>query len=336
MPISAEITTSVIDGLYPGARELYSEDILYLSIPQMPFLPFAVIEELTGSATGDTIKVARVEGLKGRPNLTGESDDGSANMATLAGGVVEIVIDEYLFGTSITEKGLRTTPMNTLDIAVQELATHYQTWGPNRLLRDVAIGEAGAVVYGGVATDRDEVLATDRFSTKMVKDMATILRKSRTPKFRFDDGTEGYVCFVDPDHERALVDDPEWESTNNYHQTRALFTGEIGRYYGTVFISADGLPRGDASNEEESWYAINESDPDEDNPLAASTHGGGVDLVAGVMFGRRYLALATGGPVEFRDNGVENFGRKISVVWYQLYGAKTLAPAYGVRFETAP
>lgn len=54
-----------------------------------------------------------------------------------------------------------------------------------------------------------------------------------------------------------------------------------------------------------------------------------------VLFGDAYFGIAFSLPVELRDNGVEDFGRKRSLGWYSIFGVGKLHDQYGVVIETA-
>lgn len=59
------------------------------------------------------------------------------------------------------------------------------------------------------------------------------------------------------------------------------------------------------------------------------------DVYQAVIFGDQYYGVATSLPVELRDNGVEDFGRKRSLAWYSIWGTGLLHNDYGVVIETA-
>ena len=59
------------------------------------------------------------------------------------------------------------------------------------------------------------------------------------------------------------------------------------------------------------------------------------DVFQAVLFGDAYYGLAICLPVELRDNGVEDFGRKRSLAWYSIFGVGLLHDSYGVVIETA-
>lgn len=73
------------------------------------------------------------------------------------------------------------------------------------------------------------------------------------------------------------------------------------------------------------------TDPSYDPELVA----GDTKVYRSVLFGDAYYGVAFSLPVELRDNGVEDFGRKRSLAWYAIFGVGKLHDAYGVVIETA-
>lgn len=109
-----------------------------------------------------------------------------------------------------------------------------------------------------------------------------------------------------------------------------MFTGEIGRIDDTRFIETTLLSNG----------ACATTDPAYDSTLKKgyTPDGGsanGTNIYKAVIFGDAYYGIAYGLPVELRDNGVEDFGRKRSLAWYAILGAGRLHNQYGVVIETA-
>ena len=71
-------------------------------------------------------------------------------------------------------------------------------------------------------------------------------------------------------------------------------------------------------------------DPDDSSATALATN-----VFQSVIFGDQYYGIAWSLPVEIRDNGVEDFGRKRSLAWYAIWGTGLLHNDYGVVIETA-
>ena len=104
-----------------------------------------------------------------------------------------------------------------------------------------------------------------------------------------------------------------------------MFNGEIGRIDDTRFIETTLMCNGKAAS----------GDPAYKNALKSGVDGNQTDIFQAVIFGDQYYGLAWSLPVELRDNGVEDFGRKRSLAWYAIWGTGLLHNDYGVRIEPA-
>lgn len=102
---------------------------------------------------------------------------------------------------------------------------------------------------------------------------------------------------------------------------------EIGRIEDVRFIESSIMCNGAVSPDDPAYVkALKKADPE------GSTH---TNVYQAVIFGDAYYGLATSLPVEIRDNGVEDFGRKHSLAWYSIFGVGLLHNEYGVVIETA-
>lgn len=100
---------------------------------------------------------------------------------------------------------------------------------------------------------------------------------------------------------------------------------EIGRIDNVRFIETSLMPNGNVAATDPAYKA----------ELVSGTAGNLTHIYQAVVFGDAYYGLATSLPVELRDNGVEDFGRKRSLGWYTIFGAGKLHADYGVILETA-
>ena len=110
-----------------------------------------------------------------------------------------------------------------------------------------------------------------------------------------------------------------------------MFTGEIGRIDDTRFIETTLMCNGKAKNADPSFKAElvkGYKEGGEGTALSANVY-------QAVIFGDQYYGIAWSLPVELRDNGVEDFGRKRSLAWYAIWGTGLLHNDYGVVIETA-
>ena len=102
---------------------------------------------------------------------------------------------------------------------------------------------------------------------------------------------------------------------------------EIGRIDDTRFIETSLMCNGKAPS----------TDPSFKNELkqGQGSNPNTVDVYQAVLFGDQYYGLAWSLPVELRDNGVEDFGRKRRLASYAIWGTGLLHNDYGVVIETA-
>ena len=192
-------------------------------------------------------------------------------------------------------------------------------------LRDVALSGTN-IVYGGGKTSREELTASDKLTVSTIKDAIEILATNNAPKY----GGAYWICFVHPHQSRDLRDDSAWINASNYGAPEQLFTGEIGRIDDTRFIETTLMCNGKAKNADPSFRAdlVKGYKENEGTPLATNVY-------QAVIFGDQYYGIAWSLPVELRDNGVEDFGRKRSLAWYAIWGTGLLHNDYGVVIETA-
>lgn len=106
---------------------------------------------------------------------------------------------------------------------------------------------------------------------------------------------------------------------------------EIGRIDDTRFIETTIMSNGAAGEADYGYDA---------NLVKGTTPEGGsesnpINVYKAVLFGDAYYGIAFGLPVELRDNGVEDFGRKHSLAWYAIFGVGMMHDKYGVVIETA-
>ena len=81
--------------------------------------------------------------------------------------------------------------------------------------------------------------------------------------------------------------------------------------------------------------AAADSDPAYVEELKTGQASNKTNIYQAVIFGDAYYGIAYSLPVELRDNGVEDFGRKRSLAWYAIFGVGLLHDQYGVVIETA-
>ena len=178
-------------------------------------------------------------------------------------------------------------------------------------------------MYVGGKASRDAITDADKLQVATIKDAIEVLATNNAPKYQ----NMYWICFVHPHQSRDLRDDSAWINASNYGAPEQLFTGEIGRIDDTRFIETTLMCNGKASATDPAYKA--------DLVKGAGDTANKADIYQAVIFGDQYYGIAWSLPVELRDNGVEDFGRKRSLAWYAIWGTGLLHNDYGVVIETA-
>lgn len=304
-----------------AVRVVYSKEIEYKALPVMRFLQFANVKTELGVQPGLTIQMLTYDNLK----LGGSLTEGT-NMTTqaLSSSMKSITVQEYGNAVGVSELLLQSSFDDIMAHATNLLSRDYALVVDCEL-RDTAL-KGTNVIYArtkdGAKVEARENLTEDcLLSVATIKDGVEILATNNAPKYN---GTN-WICFVHPHQSRGLRDDRAWIEASHYGKPEQLFTGEIGRIDDVIFIETTLMCNGAAS----------EHDPAYKAELKKGTESNQTHVYQSVLFGDKFYAIAFGLPVELRDNGIEDFGRKHGLAWYSIFGTGLLHDEYGVVIETA-
>lgn len=324
-------STGAGSGVYSGQSfvdfpqaviDVYSEDILYEALGIMMFREFVVEKAELGKQPGDTIvftrynQIDRGGRLDEKVSLSGKAMAGSQTSLTVTEWGNAIEVSEFLLQTSFDDQ---------MDNAATLLGRDYAV--VNDLMCRDAVLTGSNVLFGGGKVSRAALVAPgnanpDYFDVEVIRSAVEILQTNNTPKFNGD----FYVAFIHPHQAAYLKRDPDWVAAQNYAQTRRLFTGEIGRWEDVVFIATTHMNNGAAAASAPAYEAA----------LVAAAVGGAVagNVYRSAIFGDAAVGVGTGLPVEMRDDGVTDFGRKHGLAWYSIEEAAVLDDDFIVTIET--
>jgi N4-gp56 family major capsid protein len=310
-----------------AVRDVYSREIEYKAIPNMRFLQFAEVKTELGTEPGLTINMMTYDNLSMGGELTEGTD---METQSLSASQKSIQVGERGNAVAVSELALQSSfddlMQRATDLLARDVALVLDTE-----LRDTALGVSN-VVYarsnsdGSKQSGRGDVLENDGLTVAVIKDAVEILATNNAPKF---DGNY-YISFVHPHQSRDLRDDPAWIEASKYANPDQLFTGEIGRIEDVRFIETTLMPNADAPEEDPAYDASLLVDPD-----STPDSGDEYSIYKSIVFGESLYGYAVGIPVELRDNGVQDFGRKHGLAWYAIWGAGILHENRGVVVETA-
>lgn len=325
--VFAATTTAVVNGgdsvkFTDAVRMVYSKEIEFKALPVMRFFQFATVKTELGTEPGLTISMLTYDNLALGGALTEMQ-----NMTTqaLSGSTKQITVQEYGNAVSASELLVQSSFDDIMASTTTLLGRDYALVVDCEL-RDAALGNPNYIVYASNGntkiTSRADLVEGCTLKVSTIKDAIEILATNNAPKYQ----NTNWICFVHPHQSRGLRDDGAWINASQYGAPEQLFTGEIGRVDDTRFIETTLMCNG----------ACPETDPAFDASLKRGADGApaNADVYQAVIFGDAYYGIAFSLPVELRDNGVEDFGRKRSLAWYAIFGVGRLHNEYGVVIET--
>lgn len=320
----AAISTAVVNGgdnvkFTDAVRTVYSKEIEFKALPVMRFFQFATVKTELGTEPGLTISMLTYDNLALGGALT---ETTSMTTQALSGSTKQITVQEYGNAVAASELLIQSSFDDIMASTTTLLGRDY-AMVVDCELRDAALGNTAYIVYAGGKTSRATLTAADKLNVATIKDAIEILATNNAPKY----ANTNWICFVHPHQSRDLRDDSAWINASNYGAPEQLFTGEIGRIDDTRFIETTLMCNGACAATDPAFVA----------ELKAGADGAPSDtnVYQAVIFGDAYFGIAFSLPVELRDNGVEDFGRKRSLAWYAIFGVGRLHNEYGVVIETA-
>ena len=297
--------------------DVYSLDILHKAQGTMRFEDFSVRKEELLAAPGENVKFTIYDEVSRGGQLT-EGTNLSTN--AMSASQKTITVTEWGNAIAVSEKLLRLSWDDVMAEAATLLGRDYAVVR-DLALRDALISGVSNNIFSlATAQVINAVAATDTFDIEAIRRSVEILQTENAPKFYGD----YYACFLHPHQAASLRRDPDWVNAHQYAGSRNLFNGEIGRFEDVIFISTTHMPNGAAAS----------TAPGFDSTLDGAG-ADGIDLYKAVVFGDQCLFTADSLPVELRDNGVEDFGRKHGLAWYSIFGVDVLNPEYGVEIISA-
>jgi N4-gp56 family major capsid protein len=303
--------------------DVYSQEILFSAQPIMRFESIAKVQTELMSTPGSTIKFLKYSSLTGKSDIL-ETDTVSTNAMSTS--TVSITVAEHAMAIAVSELLLREAADNVLDRAATLLGMHYAK-DRDRLIRDMLL-TATNILYsqkGGSATSRAGLVSGSVLDVNLIRDAVENLATNKAPKF----GGDAYVCFVHPHQARYLRADAAWINVQDYANPQNLLTGEIGRIEDVRFVEST-MVTYIKKTTQDIW---GDGADTSDNTVTAANNA--TDVYQAIVVGDYALGLAEALPVEMRDNGVEDFGRKHSLAYYGIWGAGLIESGHIAILETA-
>ena len=310
MPYAGLATAGDVVAIPQAILNVYSLDIQHTAQGVMRFEEFAVRKEDLTKVPGETITFTRYADITRGGQLNEQT---AMVLRTLGASTNSLTVTEWGNAIGLTEKLLRLS-FDEMMAEAAVLLGRDAAEVADLAYRDALINNLTNVVWPGTAAALNQIAATDYFDTELIRNAVEVLQTGNTPKFNGD----FYVCFIHPHAAAYLKRDPDWVAANNYANTRALFNGELGRWEDVIFVGTTNMNNGAAAVSAAGYEAA-----------LVGAGLAGQDLYRAVMFGDACLAKADALPVEMRESGVIDFGRKHGLAWYEIAGYGLLYDSFG-------
>ena len=279
--------------LNSSVRTFYSKELIEQSLPQLVFYRFAKKKTDLSKEAGDSITFTKFADIEEGKEL---ADGVQLTEEKLTDEEIKISVGEWGKAISVSELALQTNMFDLLDEQTKKLSKSYVKT-LDSMLRDACLDTTN-VIYGGQKTAAGDLTVDDVFDTIAIKDAVEALSNADAPKI---DG-EYYVCVATPHQLRSIRDDKDWINVQAYAGAKEIFRGEVGMYEGVRFVETTQMPSLTAAE-------------------ALAKYGVNIPLYEAVIFGENSFAYAEALPVEVRDNGVQDYGRKHGLAWYSIMGS---------------
>jgi N4-gp56 family major capsid protein len=306
--------------LLTGAlRDVYSQEIIFQAQPNLVYAQFADRRTELNREPGDSIKFTKYNDLEGSSLL---SEVENIQTTHLSSSQIGIEVAEHGFAVSESERLIRTSWDDVVARATVLLGQHYGRTVDGLIRDELTACGSLQTVYPAAIANRAALTSAHTLNVKAIKDGVEILAVNKVPKIG-----GSYVCVVHPHQSRGLRDDPAWLDAHKYASPGEIFRGEIGQIEGVRFIEttfsrvikkATGLVFADNKNTGQTEALYNAT----------------LDTYQAVLLGANAVGWAEALPVEFRDNGVIDFGRTRQLGWYSIMGAGQIRPENVVGIET--
>lgn len=311
--------------LVGAVRDVYSAEIYFQAMPNLRWEQFATRKEELGAQPGSNIVMPKFNAIKrgGRLNETQRLVPKTMSMST-----TQLTVYEQGNAIAMTEALLQTSFYDNMAAASMLLGRDLALVSDMQL-RDAARSTAARIFANGKAS-RDLLVSTDLFTTAEIHRVDETLSTLNVPKWE----NEYWVCFAHPHQISSLRASAGWVNAQLYAGSGRIFSGEVGRFNDTRFISTSLMPNGaNSSVDANGDYA----DPGYD-PALRSGNGSPANqtnVYVAVAFGEYSVGHAVALNTELRDNGTTDFGREHALAWYGIWGSGLLEASNIVVIETA-
>lgn len=100
-----------------------------------------------------------------------------------------------------------------------------------------AMASGTTIQYAGGKASRNLLEATDKLTTVEIRKAVRSLKKNKARPFKRN-GKDYFIAIVSPDSVYDLQSDSMWQDVSKYQYGEQIFSGEIGKLFGVIFVES--------------------------------------------------------------------------------------------------
>jgi N4-gp56 family major capsid protein len=284
---------------------IYSREAIFAAFPNLYFRQFVKVKNEFQNEPGETVQFLKLGNLPKGGQLASETNPIPKNK--YSDSTVSIQVREYGNATQISRRALEASFRPMLQDASVLLGRDYGLV-LDEVCRDAFLSVANKQYGGGVAGTAN-IASGSTFKTSEIKDAVETLKTLNVPMMtRGND--QHYVAIAHPHQLRSLRDDNAWIEAHKYANPENIYNGEAGRYENVVFLETTQMP------------------------ILPAAGASSQDIYRAVLFGADAVGFGETVPFQLLNDGIEDFGRLVSIAWYSIFGAGVIND-YGVEIQTS-
>ena len=101
-----------------------------------------------------------------------------------------------------------------------------------------AMNAGNNVQWAGGKTSRAALTASDKLTVDEIRKAVRTLKRAKARPFCEDERKPHFICICSPDATYDLQNDALWQDVSKYSNAEAIYSGEIGRLFGVVFVES--------------------------------------------------------------------------------------------------
>lgn len=233
--------TTTLSALLQTAFKLQAYKPLRTKVVYQQFVSPGLEKWVSGSdpQPGSTVTFTFINDLTETPATIAESTD--VTPTALTSSVVSVVVQEYGFAVTVTQRLNSVGLFEVNPVAVERLGRQMATWQDNICKTQVQAGTN--VFFGTGVAARGNITTAMTISSALIRRIVANLRNAGAEGVRGDN----YAALIHPHITVDLRTEPSttnggWRPVHEYQDKMNIYNGEVGTYEGAVFVESPRAP----------------------------------------------------------------------------------------------